>query len=137
MIELRKKLYQKIRSAQYTLPSSGFSDGAADHIARLLVVDPAKRLDIRGIQAHPWFRGNHSTTITNSITVSSSNTSSTPASGSCSSFSPSPSTTTCSCYPALDAGGEAIPSENGDDDDGGGGVVVDDDEAIAMMEMEL
>tara|TARA_B110000211_G_C13639057_1_gene360804 strand:- start:173 stop:508 length:336 start_codon:yes stop_codon:yes gene_type:complete len=42
-------LYTKIRSAQYSFPSPGFPVGAADLITRLLVVDPAQRLDLAGI----------------------------------------------------------------------------------------
>ena len=42
-------LYAKIRSATYSYPSHGFPPGAADLVQRLLVVDPAMRLDLAGI----------------------------------------------------------------------------------------
>ncbi|PPR86180.1 hypothetical protein GOBAR_AA34515 [Gossypium barbadense] len=49
-------LYKKIKEAGvYTIPSH-LSSGARDLIARILVVDPTKRLTIPEIRQHPWFQ---------------------------------------------------------------------------------
>ncbi|TYH41700.1 hypothetical protein ES332_D11G011500v1, partial [Gossypium tomentosum] len=48
-------LYKKIKAGVYTIPSH-LSPGARDLIARILIVDPTKRLTIPGIPQHPWFQ---------------------------------------------------------------------------------
>lgn len=48
--------FQKIVALDYTFPD-GFPAVARDLIERLLVLDPAKRLPIRGVQSHPFFNG--------------------------------------------------------------------------------
>ncbi|TYG92204.1 hypothetical protein ES288_A11G012100v1, partial [Gossypium darwinii] len=48
-------LYKKIKAGVYTIPSH-LSSGARDLIARILVVDPTKRLTIPEIRQHPWFQ---------------------------------------------------------------------------------
>ena len=46
----------KIRSCDYAVPSGvRLTKGCLDLIQRIFVVDTAKRIDIPGIQAHPWF----------------------------------------------------------------------------------
>ncbi|KAG6387447.1 hypothetical protein SASPL_152637 [Salvia splendens] len=47
-------LFKKIKAGRYSLPDQ-LSDGARDLIKRILVVDPTRRLTIRGIRQHPWF----------------------------------------------------------------------------------
>lgn len=48
-------------AAEYSFPSGDdassrpTSEGLRDLIARILVVDPAQRLTLQQIQAHPWF----------------------------------------------------------------------------------
>ena len=50
-----RTLLHKVRSGVFQMPAS-FSPMARDFIARLLVLDPAKRLTIEGMKAHPMFR---------------------------------------------------------------------------------
>ncbi|KAI7838415.1 hypothetical protein COHA_007788 [Chlorella ohadii] len=46
----------RVLKAEYTFPAHRqLSDGIRDLIARILVVDPEKRLSIQEIQTHPWF----------------------------------------------------------------------------------
>ncbi len=46
----------KIRSCDYAVPSGvRLTRGCLDLIQRIFVVDTAQRIDIPGIQAHPWF----------------------------------------------------------------------------------
>jgi len=51
-----KKLYVKIKGAQYDMPSpywDSISDGAKDLVRKLLVADPAKRLTSKETLKHP------------------------------------------------------------------------------------
>ncbi|XP_044352002.1 serine/threonine protein kinase OSK4 isoform X1 [Triticum aestivum] len=48
-------LFKKIKGGFYILPSY-LSDLAMDLIPRILIVDPIKRITIRGIRDHPWFQ---------------------------------------------------------------------------------
>ena len=48
------ELYKKILSADYQLPEH-VSDSAADLLLKILETDPAERLTIKQIKAHPWF----------------------------------------------------------------------------------
>ncbi|CAD6333096.1 unnamed protein product [Miscanthus lutarioriparius] len=48
-------LFKKIKGGIYTLPSH-FSPSARDLIPRMLVVDPMKRITIREIREHVWFK---------------------------------------------------------------------------------
>lgn len=48
-------LYAKIKSGIYTFPNH-LSRAARDLIARILVVDPIKRISIPEIRRHPWFQ---------------------------------------------------------------------------------
>lgn len=48
------KLYKKIGSGQFDIPSF-VSDKCADLFKKILVVDPEKRIDMKGIMSHPWF----------------------------------------------------------------------------------
>ncbi|XP_010030257.2 SNF1-related protein kinase catalytic subunit alpha KIN10 isoform X1 [Eucalyptus grandis] len=50
-------LYNKIKSGVYTLPSH-LTTGSRDLIARMIVVDPLRRLTIPEIRQHPWFLEN-------------------------------------------------------------------------------
>ena len=46
----------KIRNCEYEIPRNVvLSPGCVDLIKRIFVVDPQRRIDIPGIQAHPWF----------------------------------------------------------------------------------
>ncbi|MBA0817954.1 hypothetical protein Gohar_021137, partial [Gossypium harknessii] len=47
--------YAAPEAGVYTIPSH-LSPGATDLIARILIVDPTKRLTIPGIRQHPWFQ---------------------------------------------------------------------------------
>ena len=47
-------LFKKIKGGIYNLPSH-LSPGARDLIARMLLVDPLKRITISEIRTHPWF----------------------------------------------------------------------------------
>ena len=47
-------LFKKIKGGIYNLPSH-LSPGARDLIARMLLVDPLKRITISEIRSHPWF----------------------------------------------------------------------------------
>ncbi|XP_037416996.1 carbon catabolite-derepressing protein kinase-like [Triticum dicoccoides] len=49
------KLFEKIKGGFYILPNH-LSDLAMDLIARMLIVDPMKRITIREIRDHPWFQ---------------------------------------------------------------------------------
>eukprot|EP00826_Nyctotherus_ovalis_P038544 TRINITY_DN3616_c0_g2_i1.p1 TRINITY_DN3616_c0_g2~~TRINITY_DN3616_c0_g2_i1.p1 ORF type:complete len:471 (+),score=131.82 TRINITY_DN3616_c0_g2_i1:1638-3050(+) len=51
------RLYKKITSANYTLPTH-VSESAKDLIRRMLRVDPNKRYRVSDIVKHPWFVGN-------------------------------------------------------------------------------
>ena len=49
----------KIFACDYKFPSNvELSDGVKDLIRRIFVVDAAKRIDVSGIQSHPWFTTN-------------------------------------------------------------------------------
>jgi serine/threonine protein kinase len=48
-------LFEQIKKAQYP-PSQYIGEEAADLIAHLLTVDPAKRYTILEVVKHPWFR---------------------------------------------------------------------------------
>ena len=46
----------KIRNCDYAVPSGVvLSEGCMDLIRRIFVIDTARRIDMPGIQAHPWF----------------------------------------------------------------------------------
>ena len=49
-----KKLYEKIKSGKFNIPSY-VSDGARDFLEKILTVDPNKRINIPDIKKHPWF----------------------------------------------------------------------------------
>jgi len=54
-----KKLYAKIKTAQYDMPSpywDKISNGAKDLVRKLLVVDPAKRYTSKDTLLHPWLK---------------------------------------------------------------------------------
>lgn len=48
--------FQKILSLEYSFPD-GFPPDARDLVERLIVLDPAKRLSVEHIKAHPFFDG--------------------------------------------------------------------------------
>lgn len=49
------QVLQRVIHGDYTFPSSiPVSDACKDLLSRILVVDPNKRIDIKGIQSHPW-----------------------------------------------------------------------------------
>lgn len=48
------KLYKKIGAGQFDIPNF-LSEKCVDLIKKILVVDPEKRIDIKGITSHPWF----------------------------------------------------------------------------------
>jgi 5'-AMP-activated protein kinase catalytic alpha subunit len=50
-------LFKKIKGGIYSLPSH-LSEGVRDLIPRMLVVDPMKRITIKEIRQHRWFRVN-------------------------------------------------------------------------------
>ncbi|KAG2221061.1 hypothetical protein INT45_009719 [Circinella minor] len=50
-----RQLLKKVKSGKYSMPDN-ISRNAQDLIRRILVVDPAKRLNMEQIMAHPWFR---------------------------------------------------------------------------------
>ncbi|OHT00552.1 hypothetical protein TRFO_07869 [Tritrichomonas foetus] len=50
-----RQLLQKVKSGGYTMPSD-VPDLIADLIRKILVVDPQKRITLKGIKAHPAFR---------------------------------------------------------------------------------
>ena len=53
-------LFQLIKDGSFEFPSpywDDISDLAKDLISKLLVVNPAQRLNADGIMAHPWIRG--------------------------------------------------------------------------------
>eukprot|EP01050_Picozoa_sp_SAG11_P004777 SAG11_NODE_314_length_10874_cov_12.170302_5_plen_526_part_00 len=50
-------LFKKIKGGIYSLPNH-LSEGVRDLIPRMLVVDPMKRITIKKIRQHPWFRVN-------------------------------------------------------------------------------
>lgn len=55
------ELFELIKKCKYdmTKPSwKNISDEAKDLLAKLLVADPSKRLDAKGIQSHPWMTKN-------------------------------------------------------------------------------
>jgi tRNA A-37 threonylcarbamoyl transferase component Bud32 len=47
-------LFKKIQKGEFRM-SKSFSDGARDIIARMLVVDPARRYSLDQVMKHPWF----------------------------------------------------------------------------------
>jgi len=54
------RLYQKIKNAQYDMPSpywDSVSSNAKDLVKKLLVADPAKRLTSAQASNHPWLQG--------------------------------------------------------------------------------
>lgn len=54
-----RKTIQRIMSVRYALPSSlRLSRECADLLARIFVANPAQRIKIRQIRAHPWFLRN-------------------------------------------------------------------------------
>jgi 5'-AMP-activated protein kinase catalytic alpha subunit len=53
--ESKSVLYKKILACDYMIPSHVSSD-ATDLIKKMLVVDPKKRLDIKGIINHRFFK---------------------------------------------------------------------------------
>jgi len=58
--ETNEKLFDAIKKGEYEFPSPHWdqiTDYAKDLIKKLLVVDPAKRLDADGILKHPWIVG--------------------------------------------------------------------------------
>ncbi|KAF8822251.1 putative histone kinase SNF1 [Cardiosporidium cionae] len=50
-------LFKKIRHGNYTLPGH-LPENPRSLIVRMLVVDPAKRITMKEIRRHPWFRQN-------------------------------------------------------------------------------
>ncbi|KAI8641581.1 hypothetical protein BD408DRAFT_367923 [Parasitella parasitica] len=50
-----RQLLKKVKSGKYIMPDN-ISRSAQDLIRRILVVDPAKRLNMQQIMSHPWFR---------------------------------------------------------------------------------
>lgn len=58
------KLFAQIKSGRFSYPKEywkNVSDDAKDLINNLLVVDPAKRLDAKGVLNHKWIKGEAST----------------------------------------------------------------------------
>ena len=53
--ESKSLLYKKILACDYSIPSH-VSPHAADLIRRILVRSPTKRLGIKDIMEHPWFK---------------------------------------------------------------------------------
>ena len=54
-----RRTITKIFACDYAFPPNvELSDGVKDLIRRIFVVDAAKRIDVAGIQAHPWFTTN-------------------------------------------------------------------------------
>lgn len=50
---------QRIMRMQYWFPSTlGLSPDCLDLLGRIFVRDPAQRIDLAGIQRHPWFLKN-------------------------------------------------------------------------------
>ena len=49
-------LYKKILEGTFHIPRF-VGDHARDLIKRILVTDPAKRIKVAEIRAHPWFLG--------------------------------------------------------------------------------
>ncbi len=52
-----RNLFRKIKGGVYTIPSY-VSKEARDLIARMLIVDPLKRITIQEIRSHNWFLTN-------------------------------------------------------------------------------
>ncbi|CDH53197.1 camk camkl gin4 protein kinase [Lichtheimia corymbifera JMRC:FSU:9682] len=50
-----RQLLKKVKAGKYVMPDN-ISRNAQDLIRRILVVDPNKRLNMKQIMAHPWFR---------------------------------------------------------------------------------
>lgn len=50
-----RQLLKKVKSGKYIMPDN-ISRSAQDLIRRILVVDPSKRLNMKQIMSHPWFR---------------------------------------------------------------------------------
>ena len=58
--ENNQQLFELIKTGTFDFPSpywDDVSDLAKDLIRQILVVDPKERLDIDGILAHPWIKG--------------------------------------------------------------------------------
>lgn len=49
-----RRLLGKVKTGVYTIPSH-ISSNARDLITRMLTVDPASRITLREVVAHPWF----------------------------------------------------------------------------------
>ncbi|TPX39364.1 hypothetical protein SeLEV6574_g07267, partial [Synchytrium endobioticum] len=49
-----RRLLSKVKSGMYTIPDF-VSPDARDLIKKMLVIDPAQRITIKGIMEHPWF----------------------------------------------------------------------------------
>ena len=63
-------LYRKVMAGKYKCPRS-MSPPIRDLIARMLVVDPSKRITIEGIMQHPWIVENASTAMRAGVLASS------------------------------------------------------------------
>ncbi|KAI9312164.1 hypothetical protein BX666DRAFT_2161655 [Dichotomocladium elegans] len=50
-----RQLLKKVKAGKYVMPDN-ISRSAQDLIRRILVVDPSKRLTMKQIMSHPWFR---------------------------------------------------------------------------------
>ncbi|CEG76507.1 Putative CAMK/CAMKL/BRSK protein kinase [Rhizopus microsporus] len=50
-----RQLLRKVKTGKYVMPDN-ISKSAQDLIRRILVVDPSKRLTMKQIMAHPWFK---------------------------------------------------------------------------------
>jgi len=62
--ERQEEMYRQIRAGVYEFHAdtwSAISPAAKDLVARLLVVDDTRRLDMRGVLAHPWVASNTTT----------------------------------------------------------------------------
>ncbi|KAG1457306.1 hypothetical protein G6F46_007312 [Rhizopus delemar] len=50
-----RQLLRKVKSGKYVMPDN-ISKSAQDLIRRILVIDPSKRLTLKQIMEHPWFK---------------------------------------------------------------------------------
>lgn len=57
-----RQLLRKVKTGKYVMPDN-ISKSAQDLIRRILVVDPSKRLTMKQIMAHPWFKETEPTNI--------------------------------------------------------------------------